>query len=187
MRSAEKPQWSACRPIEVVTSSLLRSAREEPPGVPSRESNSGLSYIKPTHYQLSHAAPEQCCIHVCIHVVHCCEITYNDNIKNLPHPSCTIFSKNIFGKRHYDIHFQLFSWKYNEYAWPLSKQTTENKNVFYLHRDSFVFYLFVYCYNTCTGCGFSMTSDRICFPKKPEPGKIGKIWQRHINCKCWQD
>jgi hypothetical protein len=27
------------------------------PGVPSRETNSGLPYSKPTHYQLSYAAP----------------------------------------------------------------------------------------------------------------------------------
>ncbi len=79
-----------------------------------------------TNWAMPH--PNKMLYKVCIHVMHCCEIPYNDNIKNLPHLSCTIFSKNIFGKRHYDIHFSVIF----KYAWPLLKQTTKNKNVFFL-------------------------------------------------------
>jgi hypothetical protein len=36
----------------------LSAQWETPSVVPSRESNSGLPYSKPTRYQLSHAAPD---------------------------------------------------------------------------------------------------------------------------------
>ncbi len=40
-----------------ISSSLVGSVGKNLPLVPSRESNSGLPYSKPTRYQLSHAAP----------------------------------------------------------------------------------------------------------------------------------
>ncbi len=44
------------RPLSI-SSSLVCSVGKHPPVVPSRESNSGLPYSKPTRYHLSHAAP----------------------------------------------------------------------------------------------------------------------------------
>jgi hypothetical protein len=40
-----------------ISSSLVSSVGKTSLGVPSRESNSGLPYSKPTHYQLSYATP----------------------------------------------------------------------------------------------------------------------------------
>jgi hypothetical protein len=41
-----------------ISSSRVSSVGENLPVVPSRESNSGLPYSKPTRYQLCHAAPD---------------------------------------------------------------------------------------------------------------------------------
>jgi hypothetical protein len=46
------------RPLSI-SSSLVCSVGKHLPVVPSRESNSGLPYSKPTGYQLSHAAPSR--------------------------------------------------------------------------------------------------------------------------------
>ncbi len=48
------------RPLSI-SSLLVCSVGNHLPVVPSRESNSGLPYSKPTRYQLSHAAPYYCC------------------------------------------------------------------------------------------------------------------------------
>ncbi len=42
----------------LLLSSLHPLGREPPPGVPSRDSNSGLPYSKPMRYNLSHTAPK---------------------------------------------------------------------------------------------------------------------------------
>jgi hypothetical protein len=43
-------------PVSLYPHRLL-AQHEEPPGVPSRDSNSYLPFGKPTHYQLSYTAP----------------------------------------------------------------------------------------------------------------------------------
>jgi hypothetical protein len=46
----------ALRPVSLYPHSFL-AQHEEPPGVPSRDSNSYLPFSKLTHYQLSYTAP----------------------------------------------------------------------------------------------------------------------------------
>ncbi len=50
-------QYNYPSPFSGASLHLLIACRKSLPVVPSRESNSGLPYSKPTYYQLSHAAP----------------------------------------------------------------------------------------------------------------------------------